>query len=313
MNVITEDPLNAEPDWADFREPITPNFFHRNHYSFPTVAAREVEVCGRVFKLEELYDLPQIRQEVTLECAGNGRLYMEPLPPGTAWGWRGVSHAAWTGVSLAELLRLAPPPQGTLEMVFQGGDLEYARSLTLAQAMAPEVLVAHTMNDQPLATQYGGPLRLLVPGAYAVASVKWLTNVRPSAQPFTGYYQAEDYQFQPAEGPERPVGAMQPRAMIVSPCDGESASEVIGWAWSGFGPIEQVTVVVDGQPVPATLEEPRGRWAWRGFRAPLKVAAGEHEVYALARDASGREQPLNAPWNKQGYENNSAMKVRFRV
>lgn len=315
MNVVTQNPLNAEPSWEDFREPITPHFFNRNHYEFPLVAD-ELQVCGRTFSVEQLRNLPVVRQEVTLECAGNGRLFMDPLPPGTAWGWRGVSNAAWTGVSLSELLKQAPPPDGTVELIFQGGDVEYARSLPLQQCYDSSILVAYSMNDQPLDIAHGGPLRLVVPRYYAMASVKWLTEIRATPVPYDGYYQVEDYQFKPVSGPIRPVSTMLTRAMIVSPLDDEMVAGLVtvsGWAWSGFAVVASVRVVVDGQDIPVELGEERGPFAWRGFSAQVKLAPGEHEVYALARDAEGHEQPMQAVWNSQGYENNSVRKVRFTV
>jgi DMSO/TMAO reductase YedYZ molybdopterin-dependent catalytic subunit len=295
--------------------PITPHFFKRNHYEFPAPVAPQLDVCGHIFALQELLTMAQVRQEVTLECAGNGRLFMDPLPPGTAWGWKGVSNAAWTGVPLAHLLQMAAPPAGTRELIFQGADGDYARSLPLSHALQPEVLVVHSMNDQPLPPEHGGPLRLLVPGLYAVASVKWLTQVRPTAEPFTGYYQAEDYQFKLIHGPSRPVGPVLPRALLVSPWEGQSVSgpvELNGWAWSS-APIEDVRLFVDGQAVTVRLVESRGPWAWRAFQSLVDLPRGDHQAYALARDSNGQEQPLHAPWNSQGYENNSATVVRFRV
>jgi DMSO/TMAO reductase YedYZ molybdopterin-dependent catalytic subunit len=315
MNVVTKNPLNAEPDWEDFRAPVTPHFFNRNHYEFPLIGD-ELQVCGRIFTMEQMRALPVVRQEVTLECAGNGRSYMDPLPPGTPWGWRGVSNAVWTGVSLAELLKLAPPPEGSLELVFQGGDVEYARSLPLSECYAPEILVAYAMNDEPLAIAHGGPIRLIVPGYYAMASVKWLTEVQAVSEPYRGYYQVEDYQFKPTQGPSRPVSTMLVRAMVVTPEEDQSLAgqvTVSGWAWSGFAPVASVRVVVDGQEVPVELAEERGPFAWRGFSAVVDLEPGEHEVFAVACDLKGNQQPMEAVWNEQGYENNSVRRVRFRT
>lgn len=317
MDVVTQNPLNAEPTWNDLKEPITPHFFKRNHFEIPD-ARPEVEVCGWRFTLDQLKELPATRHEVTLECAGNGRKFMQPLPPGTAWGWRAVSNAVWTGVSLAELLKLAPPPPGAVELVFQGGDGEYARSLPVEQAYRPEVLVVYAMNDQPLPKDHGGPLRLVVPGSYAMASVKWLTHVRATDTPYQGFYQVEDYQFKPPDGgASRPVDKMMPRAMLVAPTQNQTVTRqttLSGWAWSGFAPIESVEVVVNhGQARPAQLGEDRGPFAWRAFQLSLDLPVGPHEAYALAHDRSGRRQPYTAPWNMQGYENNSAMTVRFTV
>lgn len=316
MDVVTHNPLNAEPTWSDLARPITPHFFKRNHFPFPSQVP-DLEVCGRTFPLAEILSLPKVELEVTLECAGNGRSYMQPVPPGTPWGWRGVSNATWAGCRLTDLLQLAPPPSDTLELIFQGGDgPEYARSLTLEQAYQESILVAYEMNGQPLTLEHGSPLRLLVPGWYAMASVKWLTHIRPTAKPFEGYYQVEDYQFSPPGAPSRPITLMQPRALPITPAEGgsyPSPLRIEGWAWSGFAPIESVRVQVGSQTFLATLGQDRGRWAWRGFSAELELPPGEYTLLAQARDSQGHEQPLQAVWNTAGYENNSATPIHFQI
>jgi DMSO/TMAO reductase YedYZ molybdopterin-dependent catalytic subunit len=316
MDIISQDPLNAEPTWEDLRSPITVNFFKRNHYAFPQIK-HQLDLCGRIFGLEELRFMPTSRQEVTLECAGNGRAAMDPRPPGTAWGWKGVSNGVWSGVRLSHLLAQVELPRGAKELVFQGGDDQaYARSLPLEYCQRPEILVVHSLNDQPLPLAHGGPLRLLVPGYYAMASVKWLTQVRAVRSPFRGYYQVEDYQFKPSQGPGRPVSRMLPRALPVSPQSGQQVRgpvEVEGWAWSGTGTVVEVALEVGSQRVLAQLGEVRGEWAWRSFTARLDLPPGRHRILALARDGSGVQQPVLAPWNEAGYENNSAMPLEVEV
>ena len=85
-----------------------------------------------------------------------------------------------------------------------------------------------------------------------------------------------------------------------------------GWE-NGFAPVDTVRVFVDGREVAVELSADRGAFAWRGFSASVQLSAGEHEVYAISRDAAGNEQPMKAAWNSQGYENNSVRRVRFSV
>jgi DMSO/TMAO reductase YedYZ molybdopterin-dependent catalytic subunit len=299
----------------DLRSAITPAFFQRNHYAFPAPHDR-LMVLDRSFTLDELRALGTVHREVTLECAGNGRKHMCPQPEGTPWGWGAVSNALWTGVPLARVLERVRLPEDTRELVFQGGDGEFARSLPLEEALRPDVLLALDRNGQPLCQAHGGPLRLLVPGWYAMASVKWLTHIWASARAYDGHYQVNDYLFLPEDGPTRRVTRAQPRAMITSPGQGNSlkgAVEVQGWAWSGFAPVESVEIRVDDQVIGAELGDDRGPFAWRGFSARLELAAGKHRLTALARDGQGNQQPLVAPWNQAGYENNSAMWLEITV
>ena len=315
LTIVTDEPRNAEPSMEDLRPAITPAFFQRNHYAYPAPHDR-LTVLDRSFTLEQLRGLGTVQREVTLECAGNGRKHMSPQPEGAPWGWGAVSNALWTGVPLARVLEQVRLPEDTRELVFQGGDGEFARSLPLEEALRPEVLLAVERNGRPLCQAHGGPLRLLVPGWYAMASVKWLTDIQASAQAFDGHYQVNDYLFLPEDGPNRCVTRAQPRAMITSPCQGDTLRDAVlvqGWAWSGFAPIEAVEVRVDDRCLMAQLEEDRGAFAWRGFSARLELAAGKHRLTALARDAQGNQQPLVAPWNRAGYENNSAMWLDITV
>lgn len=302
---------------VDLQAGITPHFFQRNHYPFPAMPEQpRLKVLDRDFSLQELRGLGWERREVTLECAGNGRKHMSPQPEGTPWGWGGVSNASWTGVPLARVLEQVELPSDTRELIFQGGDGEFARSLPLEEALKPGVLLALERNDAPLCQAHGGPIRLVVPGWYAMASVKWLTEVRASATPFEGHYQVNDYLFLPLEGPSRCVTRAQPRALITTPISGDAVSRncrIQGWAWSGFAAIEAVEIRLGEEQRKAELGEIRGDYAWRSFWLDVELSPGRHRLAALACDRAGNRQPLEAPWNHAGYENNSAMWVEVEV
>ncbi len=321
LDVVTKNPLNAETGWDALALPVTPtdSFFKRNHEEFPELGPdHRVEVNGHFFSVDDLKALGEETFEVTFECAGNARLEFSPIPPGTGWGIKAVSNANWTGVPLSKVLAQAPCPGGTVEVVFAAADGEgdklYARSLPL-DGLEPVWLV-WGMNGEPLSVQHGGPIRVLVGGWYGMASVKWLRRVYSVSEPFAGYYQVEDYQFKPPGGEARAVGRMLVKSLIVAPREGSAVSspvEIRGWAWTGQGTINGVQVEVGGTTHSAVLEPERGRYAWRGWSLKLDLPAGQHTAIARARDTSGDLQPLQAPWNEQGYENNSAHQVSFTV
>src|SRR5262249_9394909 len=137
-----------------------------------------------------LPELGRMRSEtriVTLECAGNGRSLLDPPVAGEKWNLGAVSTAEWTGVPLVEVLdRVGIRPEAR-EVLFRGADagtlpgqsdsIHFERSLALDDARHSEALLAYAMNGEPLPVQHGYPLRLIVPGWYAVASVKWLTEI----------------------------------------------------------------------------------------------------------------------------------------
>ena len=66
--------------------------------------------------------------------------------------------------------------------------------MPLAEAMGDEVLLAYEMNGAPLPPQHGAPLRLIVPGWYGMAHVKWLRRITVVAEPFDGF-QMRAYRF----------------------------------------------------------------------------------------------------------------------
>lgn len=321
LDIVTRNPFNAETGWDALELPVTPtdSFFKRNHEEFPDLGTdHRVEVNGAYFSVDDLKGLGEETLELTFECAGNARLKFDPLPPGTAWGLKAVANASWTGVPLRHVLAKAPCPEGTVEVVFAGADGEgdklYARSLPVDSLDA--VWLVWAMNGEPLPREHGGPVRLLCGGWYGMASVKWLRRVYSVSQPFLGYYQVEDYQFKPRSGDTRPVGLMLVKSLIVEPREGAALSNPVtikGWAWTGQGTVNGVQVEVGGTTHTAQLEPERGRYAWRGWSLKLDLPAGQHTAIARARDTGGDLQPLEAPWNEQGYENNSAHQVSFTV
>ncbi|HKZ20228.1 MAG TPA: molybdopterin-dependent oxidoreductase, partial [Acidimicrobiia bacterium] len=135
--------------------------------------------------LDDIHALPRKTIPVTLECAGNGRGWLNPRPVSLPWLGEAIGTAEWTGIPLSELLEQADLHPDVVEVVFWGSDRgvmggeeqTYARSLTLVEALRPEVMLAYEMNGRPLEPQHGFPLRLVVPGWYGMTSVKWLSAI----------------------------------------------------------------------------------------------------------------------------------------
>jgi DMSO/TMAO reductase YedYZ molybdopterin-dependent catalytic subunit len=326
------------------RYPITPIGLHYLliHYDIPRVdeAAWRLEVGGLVKRslvltIEDVRSRPRVAAAITFECAGNGRASLLPRPLSQPWLTEAVGTGEWTGTPLAHLLEEAGLQDGAVEIVFSGIDRgveggvaqSYERSLSVADAMAEGVLLAHGLNGQPLPPQHGFPLRLVVPGWYGMTNVKWLHRITAVGEPFAGYQQATGYHLRQEEG-ERgsPLSRMAPRSLLVPPGIPDFMTRrrfvplgplrVEGRAWSGWAPIERVDVSDDGGAtwIPADLDPPIGPWAWRGWSARWEPRRpGLHVLSSRARDAAGNEQPVEPRWNLGGYANNAVERVEVEI
>ena len=208
-----------------------------------------------------------------------------------------------------------------------GEEQSYERSLPLEEAMSEDVLLAYAMNGAPLPPQHGFPLRLVVPGSYGMASVKWLEAITVLDSPFEGYQQARGYRLrQHPDEPGEPVFRILPRSLMVPPGVPDFATRVRnlqpgpctlrGRAWSGLGAIERVEVSADGGSSwsDARLGPDRPRWAWRSWEWEWDPPqAGAHELCCRATDSAGNVQPLEAAWNLGGYANNEVQRVAVEV
>lgn len=336
------DPPNLEMPIALQQGWLTPNrlFYQRNHFRLPPPAAGAwtLAVEGEVERpfqagLWELARMPAVSEWVTVECSGNKRAFFDPPAEGTKWTEGAVGTAEWTGVPLAALLGRAGVKPGAIEVRFTGLDsgrykatgerVHFERSLPLGKALDRETLLAWSMNGEPVPHEHGGPLRLVVPGWYAMASVKWLGRVEVRSRPFRGPFQVRDYVYLPAPGAYDqavPVTVGKVNSAITYPADGSAVKPgrlvIRGLAWSGAAPVTGVAVSLDGGSTwePAELAGPEAPHAWRQWHREIEgLRPGEYRILARARDAEGREQPERAPWNAKGYGNNQFAAVRVRV
>jgi sulfane dehydrogenase subunit SoxC len=326
------------------RYPVTPIGLHYLliHYDIPVVDPRDwrLVVGGRVARplvldLEDLRARPATEITATMECAGNGRAWLTPRAFSQPWLDGAVGTARWRGTLLRPLLEECGVDADAVEVVFTGLDRgtengveqDFARSLSLAEALDDEVLLAYEINGQPLPPQHGFPLRLLVPGWYGMTNVKWLTDITVSDQPFDGMQQRMSYRLrQEASEAGVPLTRMFPRALLAPPgvADFPTGSRTAvaghclleGRAWSGWGPIAAVEVSTDGGRTwrEARLEPHEdSRWAWFGWSLDWEATPGDHELLCRARDAAGNSQPDEATWNLGGYANNAVQRVAVTV
>jgi DMSO/TMAO reductase YedYZ molybdopterin-dependent catalytic subunit len=318
--IVTAAPENSETPLGQVRGWVTPNrlFFVRNHFPVPEVdlASWRLRVGGLVdrpaeWTWDELAALPERTVFATVECAGNGRSFLQPKQPGVPWGAGAIGHAEWTGVPLRLLLERAGLRPGAVEVLCEGLDrgsepdhpetMPFARCLPLAKALHPDTLLATRMNGESLEPSHGFPVRLFVPGWYGVASVKWLGRVEVLDRPFGGYFQTTKYTVR-RNGPHGAetvvVGPMTVKSEVVRPHSGDvlglGTNRVFGVAWAGEEAVAAVEVSTDGGRTwaRADLHGPQAPYSWTLWEYLWEAAEpGEHVLLSRAVSAGGRVQP----------------------
>jgi DMSO/TMAO reductase YedYZ molybdopterin-dependent catalytic subunit len=193
------------------------------------------------------------------------------------------------------------------------GEVRFARSLPIEHARKGDVLLAHQMNGADLPPSHGFPVRAIVPGWYGVSSVKWLTRLIVTEEPFRGFFQAVDYTiYQRPQGTpvETPITRLQLKAQIARPVAGEAIPaggtyRVVGAAWTGDGAVSRVEVSTDGgrQWAPAELQGKAVPYTWRLWEYEWRVPAeaGRRTLLARAVDGRGRVQPTERDPDRRNY------------
>lgn len=344
--VYDPDPLNGGVPAAEAAGPRTPidRFFVRNHGPVPEVdpATFRLRIEGRVRRPLELAlaDLaastPRVSVPAALQCAGFRRqelIEVAPIAPGELpWGEEPAGSALWSGFRLADLLAAAGPEEGAAHVAFvgldrcevAGGETAFGGSIPLGKALSPEVLLADTMNGEPLPPLHGGPLRVIVPGYIGARSVKWVHRIELRDTPSENHYQAKAYRWLPdADTPLESadmLGELWINLLVTSPAAGASlpAGEVAvsGWAVAADG-VARVEVSGDGGATwtAADLAAEESPWDWRLWSARLDLPPGSHTLVARAFDGAGRAQPPSAAerWNRKGYMNNAWHRVKIQA
>jgi DMSO/TMAO reductase YedYZ molybdopterin-dependent catalytic subunit len=323
--------------WEDLDSWITPvnKFFTIAHFGPPTVNERDwrLEVGGlvgrpRSYTLAELRARPRREVTFTLECSGN---------TGLPFFWGGVGNARWAGTPLASLLEEVGVLPSGIEVVFWGADAgeqtwremkiteQFARSMSLADALDPDNLLCYEMNGAPLDRGHGFPLRLILPGWYGVANVKWLTRIELRDARYQGHFMARDYvtiREEQRDGQTVWTFTSVTHARLKSaPAKVTRMGDryqIMGAAWGA--PIAAVEVKIDNGPwTPATLTMGQdSAFTWAFWTLDWTAATpGEHSITSRAIDTSGQVQPAPespAIAGKQTYwESNGQITRRVRI
>ena len=302
------------------------DFFIRNHFRVPKISAENwnLEIGGLVtnplkFSYPDLLLASSVRRPLTLECAGN------------VSGGAGVSTAFWSGLPLVELLKQAGVRADATTVILCGADAgegegvpagtHYARSIPLEKSMDPSTLLAYEMNGEPLPPEHGFPVRAVVSGWYGMDSVKWLTRVEVSREPFKGYFQQERYLAEQANGERLPITRMRVSSKFLRPLDDEEirtkSYQIEGRAWAGERKISKVELRFDGKGEwqAAVLGESPAAMVWTPWTFAWSVPpAGQYTIDVRASDEEGNSQPMvRDPNRKDDYELNTSQRVSVKV
>ena len=343
--VRSEEPLNLEMPFENLDGFITPtkSFYVRTHFPIPKIDKNRwrLRVEGEVerpFEINygELIKLESQKIPVTLECAGNNRNFLDPKVKGVQWGLGAVGNAEWTGVPLSILLDRAGIKPRAREIILEGadrgkledpkspaGEIKFSRSIPLEKAR--DVLLAYKMNDVDLPAEHGFPVRAIVPGWYAMASIKWLQRIVVTDKPFNGYYQTLDYAFWKRRGDVAELVAlseMQTKAEIARPSEGEivpanSNVRLHGAAWTGSGEITKVEISSDDG---ATWNEAKllgeskpNSWRLWEFDWKTPNRPGKATLIARATDSNGSTQPPERDPDRGTYMINHLLPITVEV
>lgn len=295
--------------------PFTPadQFYTVQHYGHPKVdpAAFRLKVTGLVnrslsLSVEELKKMGRAELIAGWECSGNRR----PLQAL-------CSNGRWTGVPLRMVLERAGVKSEAREFVFFGADRgqeevewrtqkftveqQFGRSLSRDRALSSEPFLAYALNGEPLTVHQGAPVRLIMPGWYGVANVKWLAQIHVQEEAYLGKYQARWYrrlQGETIDGEtkwkETAISRMQLKSIIARVTRAGDRHTVLGVVLNDGTPLKSIEVKVDDGPWrPATLDpSTRAKYSWKLFTYTWNGATpGEHTLVSRATDVDGKVQP----------------------
>jgi DMSO/TMAO reductase YedYZ molybdopterin-dependent catalytic subunit len=305
---------NAMLRWEQLKSWITPNdqLFAVKHYGDPEVDLKswQLEVTGLVRKPRtfSLTDLKARRRKsviATLECSGNS----------SSPGFMGaIGNVKWTGTPLAPILRECGLLDRAIEVVFFGADEKiekirdndyaqhFARSLSRLDALRDDLLLAYEMNGEPLPPNHGAPLRLVVPGWFGIAWIKWLSRIELHDRRYMSKYMAREYvtiRGEEKDGQiiwrETSVGPMDVKSILARAVKLKDGTvRLNGAAWTDGTALKKVEVKIDdGAWLPARLDtRNQADYAWNFWTYHWhNPEPGEHKLVSRAVDREGRVQP----------------------
>ncbi len=340
---LTERPPNFETPIDAFGTAITPNdrFFVRYHLAdIPSMDALKnwsLTVGGDAAERQVKYTMADLKKDfaqaeiaAVCQCSGNRRGLFDPHVPGVQWGYGAMGNAVWRGVRLKDVLAKAGVKPGAIEVWFGGADgpvmpatPAFRKSLPVALAQRDDVIIATTMNGQPLPHLNGFPARLIVPGWTGTYWIKHLNSIEISTKPLPNFWTQKAYRVPaglfPVDLPFTsqldantwPITEIVVNAVIAAPLDGSKATRsgftVRGVAWDRGHGIKTVEVSFDGGKTwqPAALGKDLGKYAFREFSlASGTLPLGPCVVSARAVANNGETQAVTLVKNPAGYHHN---------
>ncbi|MDR1990666.1 MAG: molybdopterin-dependent oxidoreductase [Acidobacteriaceae bacterium] len=333
----TPTPQNRTLDLRTMDGVFTPKdrFFAMQHYGHPQVdlAAFRLKVGGLVNKpltlsLDDLKKMRATDLVAGFECSGNSPRSMQGLS----------GNGKWTGVPLRAVLDQAGVKAEAREFVFFGADhgqeeiewrtqkftleQQFGRSLTREHALSPEPMLVWALNGEPLTVHQGAPLRLIVPGWYGVANVKWLTDIYVQDEAFLGKFQTRWYRTLRGETingetkwVETAVTRMRVKSFIARVTTNGNAATVHGFVLSDGTSVKSVEVNVDGgawQPATIDSASVKDKYGWKIFSYTWNnPTPGDHTLVSRATDANGIVQPTAKDLeNKKSFLEDNSQFVR---
>jgi DMSO/TMAO reductase YedYZ molybdopterin-dependent catalytic subunit len=319
--------------------PFTPvdKFATTQHYGHPeiNIATYRLKVSGLVDKplqlsIDDLKKMGSTDLVAGFECSGNR---------GPLQGLCG--NGRWTGLPLKKVLDAAGVKAAAREFVFFGADkgeeevewrtqkykidVPFGRALNREKALSPDIFLAYALDQQPLSKHQGAPLRLIVPGWYGVANVKWLSQIHIQEDAYLGKYQARWYRTVRGEMidgemkyMETAVTHMNLKSFVARVTRSGSTFKALGVVLNDGTPIKSVEVKVDDAPwQPATLDPgTKEKYSWKLFTYSWTgTASGEHTIVSRATDINGKVQPTeqDLETKKSFLEQNSQAPRKFMV
>ncbi len=309
----------------------TEDFFSIGHYGTPEVdaSAYRLQVTGLVERpitltLDELKARPKVEPTTVFECSGNSRGLVHGM----------VGNATWAGAALIPLLAEVRPTADSREVYFWGADTgteeirgqeyeqNFARSMSLEHVNELGPILAYEMNGEPLPVAHGFPVRLIVPGWYGIAQVKWLERIELGVDRLMTRFMAKDYvtlmgreENGRTEWLETSVTHQRVKSVIARVTRAEDQFTIFGAAWSDGTPLDRVEVRVDdGAWRAATMDRPDDPHTWTFFTFETEgLTPGEHTLVSRATDVDGRTQPVDLSMKLTRWENNELFERTIQV
>lgn len=323
FNPKAPNPTTRIVDIRNIDGPFTPTdqYFAVQHFDRPEIdgASYRLKITGLVnkpteFSLADLRGMRSVEMPVGYECSGNSAHSMQGL----------VSCGRFTGVPLRNLLKHVGVGAKAREVVFFGADhgaqelvfrkqtfnvdQQYGRSITLENAMKPEPLVAYALNGESFRREQGFPVRLIMPGWYGMANVKWLAEIHLQDDRYLGNFQARWYRSVVGMGGtgedndpgtkwiETEVTRMHLKSVIARVRKTGGVYQIFGYALNDGTPMKSVEIQIDNGPwQKASLASTNTKYSWKLFTYDWEGATpGEHTLVSRATDVEGNVQPVAA-------------------